>query len=261
MTFISNTISNDFHIDIEEYSIFNKTNSVDFFNFEDNNLDNTYFQSSENKLFEIEINDLSNKNFEFLFDSKNNIQIKKKIKFISQKELDDKNPIVNNSIYLYRKDAYYKHFKSLFSQYIKNKANRLKNICFPNFSKRNFFAISSKYTGNPKENDNLKFLSFSIKDLLSYGKDEKLKNRQYSNHILIKCLEKKELATKDKAIYFELINFLSNSVENEIINFYEDHKIIKNDSKCLFFDEHYKRQTNISLIERNGFLKMLKSKY
>ena len=81
----------------------------------------------------------------------------------------------------------------------------MKNICFPNFSKRNFFAISSKYTGNPKENDNLKFLSFAIKDLLSYGKDEKLKNRQYSNHILIKCLEKKELATKDKAIYFELV--------------------------------------------------------
>ena len=67
-----------------------------------------------------------------------------------------------------------------------------------------------------KENDNLQFLSFSIKDLLSYGKEEKLKNRQYSNHILIKCLEKKELATKDKAIFFELINFLNNSVENEI---------------------------------------------
>lgn len=50
MTFISNTNSNDFHIDIDDYSIYNKTNSVDFFNFEDNNLDNTYFQSSENKL-------------------------------------------------------------------------------------------------------------------------------------------------------------------------------------------------------------------
>ena len=41
---------NDFRIDMDDNSVYNQTNSLDFFNFKDNNLDNTYFLSSENKL-------------------------------------------------------------------------------------------------------------------------------------------------------------------------------------------------------------------
>ena len=49
-----------------------------------------------------------------------------------------------------------------------------------------------------------------------------------------------------------------NTVENELINFYQENEIIKNDSRCLFFDAHYKIETNNSLIEKYGFLKILK---
>ena len=97
-----------------------------------------------------------------------------KFKFILLNKNMEKNNNDNHvTNYIYRKDAYYKHFKSIFAKYIKDKSNRLKNICFPHFNKNNFSALSSKYTGNPKEKDNYKFLSFTIKELLSYGKDEK----------------------------------------------------------------------------------------
>ena len=113
-------------------------------------------------IIEIEINENNNynKNLEFLSNSINN-KNKNSIKSISKKEKDfedNNNGIKKNNIY--RKDAYYKHFKSLFAKYIKDKTNKLKNICFLHFDKNNFFAISYKYTGNPKEKDNLQFLSF-----------------------------------------------------------------------------------------------------
>ena len=64
------------------------------------------------------------------------------------------------------------------------------------------------------------FLSFKIKDLLSYGKDEKLKNRQYNNELLIKYIVKNEIISKDKKVYRDLIQFLDNTIENEMINFF-----------------------------------------
>ena len=66
----------------------------------------------------------------------------------------------NNNNFIYRKDSFYKHFKSIFVKYLKDKINRLKNICFPNFDKNNFSSLVYKYTENPKEKDNYKFLSF-----------------------------------------------------------------------------------------------------
>ena len=243
-------------------SIIDNNNNFLEFSIYNNNNSNTFFESSENKLFEIEINEIINynKNIGFLNNSIND-KNKKKLKFISKKEEDIKITNDNQNNNIYRKDAYYKHFKSLFAKYIKDKANKLKNICFPHFNKNNFFSISYKYTGNPKEKDNLQFLSFSIKDLLIYGKDKKLKNRQYYNELLIKYIEEQKFNLKDKIIYTELINFLNNTVENELIIFYQENNIIKNDMKCLFFDEYYKSETNISLIEKNGFIKILKKQY
>ena len=87
----------------------------------------------------------------------------------------------------------------------------MKNICFPHFNKNNFSSLAYKYTGNPKEKDNYLFLSFKVKDLLSYGKDDKIKNRQYNNELLINYIEKNESIVKDKNVYCELIKFLNDS--------------------------------------------------
>ena len=93
------------------------------------------------------------------------------------------NSLINNntidlsSDIIYRKDAYYKHFKVNLGKYIKNRMNILKNRCFPYYNRNNFSTPNYKYTGNPKEKDNLNFLSFTIKDILIYGKDKEKFNR------------------------------------------------------------------------------------
>ena len=61
---------------------------------------------------------------------------------------------------IYRKNAYYKHFKVNLGKYIKNRMNLFKNKCFPFLSKNNFSSPNYKYTGNPKEKDNFYFFIF-----------------------------------------------------------------------------------------------------
>ena len=248
------------------YDFIDVDNDNDFI-LNNNNFD-LPFISQENKLFEKEINDnlfntdLCNTNNILYYNNKTKKDSNKdtQIKFISKKEILDKNNI-NNIKLIYRKDAYYKHFKSIFARYIKDKANKLKNICFPYYNKNNFSALSYKYTGNPKEADNLKFLSLNVKDIIIMGKNIKRKNRQYNNELLIRYIEAKKELTKDKEAYIDLINFLNNSVEEELIIFYNDkleYVNLVNDVKCRLFDKHFKSETGISLLDRNGFIQVLK---
>ena len=107
-------------------------------------------------------------------------------------------------------------------------------------------------------------MSFKVKNLLSYGKDEKIKNRQYNNELIINYIENNESIAKDKKVYNELIKFLNDIIENELINFYRSHKemeFMNKDIRFLFFDFHFKRETGISLLEKNGFIKILTKKY
>jgi hypothetical protein len=164
---------------------------------------------------------------------------------------------------LYRKDGYYKHFKVIFGRYLKNRVNKLKNICFPNYSKNNFSTPNYKYIGNPKEKDNYYFLSFTIKDILIYGKEKKNQNRQYNNLLLINYIEKNKEKAKDKNIYEKLILFLNDKLENVFIDFYNDKnefERINNDKNCIFFDKYFKKEMGFSLLEKNGFLKAIKRK-
>ena len=248
------------------YDFIDVDNDNDFI-LNNNNFD-LPFIFQEKKLFEKEINDnlfntdLCNTNNILYHNNKSKKDSNKdtQIKFISKKEILDKNNI-NNIKLIYRKDAYYKHFKSIFARYIKDKANKLKNICFPHYNKNNFSALSYKYTGNPKEADNLKFLLLNVKDIIIMGKDIKRKNRQYNNELLIRYIEAKKELTKDKEAYIDLINFLNNSVEEELIIFYNDkleYVNLVNDVKCRLFDKHFKSETGISLLDRNGFIQVLK---
>ena len=156
---------------------------------------------------------------------------------------------------------YYKHFKVNLGKFIKNRMNSFKNKCFPFYSRNNFCSPNYKYTGNPKEKDNLAFLSFKIKDIITLGKDKAKFNRQYNNELIINFIEKNERKTKDKSAYKELIKLLNENLEEVIVQFYDDEKELnklKHDSKCIYFDKCYKRETGISLLEKYGFLKVLK---
>ena len=173
----------------------------------------------------------------------------------------DNDQIDISSDILYRKDAYYKHFKVDLGKYIKNRMNILKNRCFPYYNRNNFSTPNYKYTGNPKEKDNLNFLSFTIKDILIYGKDREKFNRQYNNEQLIKFIEENEDRSNDKIAYGEIIQFLNLKLEDVIIQYYDEEKEfnkITNCKKYIYFDKFFKRETGISLLEKYGFLKALK---
>ena len=170
---------------------------------------------------------------------------------------------IKNSHKKYRKDGYYKHFKVIFGKYLKNKGNKLKNICFPEYSNNNFSTPNYKYIGNPKEKDNYNFLSYKVKDILVYGKDKNKHNRQYNNEIIINYIEKNEKKSKDKIAYEKLIVFLNISLEEAFINFYNDKnqfEKINKDKICVFSDVYFKKETGISLLEKNGFLIAMKRK-
>ena len=256
---LSNSDVNDFQIDQKQIIDNDFTYAPIEFNI-------SFLALPKKKLFEIEIK------------NKNNYKKNIRPKFqLGTKEKRTKNKIIKLSVksmqenlkkekknYVYRKDAYYKHFKALFAKYIRNKVNNLKNICFPNFNKNNFAALSYKFTGNPKEKDNIKFLSMKIKDLLILGKDEEIKNRQYNNELLIKYIENNRELSIDKNKYEELISCLDETLENELMEFYNnkiEFENINKDIKCLIFDKYFKNETGISLLEKNGFIKILNKQY
>ena len=256
---LSNSDVNDFQIDQKQIIDNDFTYAPIEFNI-------SFLALPKKKLFEIEIK------------NKNNYKKNIRPKFqLGTKERRTKNKIIKLSVksmqenlktekknYVYRKDAYYKHFKALFAKYIRNKVNNLKNICFPNFNKNNFAALSYKFTGNPKEKDNIKFLSMKIKDLLILGKDEEIKNRQYNNELLIKYIESNRELSINKNKYEELISCLDETLENELMEFYNnkiEFENINKDIKCLIFDKHFKNETGISLLEKNGFIKILNKQY
>ena len=256
---LSNSDVNDFQIDQKQIIDNDFTYAPIEFNI-------SFLALPKKKLFEIEIKNKNNykKNIspKFQLGTKEK-RTKNKIIKLSVKSMQE-NLKTEKKNYVYRKDAYYKHFKALFAKYIRNKVNNLKNICFPNFNKNNFAALSYKFTGNPKEKDNIKFLSMKIKDLLILGKDEEIKNRQYNNELLIKYIENNRELSIDKNKYEELISCLDETLENELVEFYNnkiEFENINKDIKCLIFDKHFKNETGISLLEKNGFIKILNKQY
>ena len=164
----------------------------------------------------------------------------------------------------YRKDIYYKYFKVIFGRFLKNKLNYLKNLCFPYCKKNKFSTPNYKFTGNPKEKDNNIFLFWKIKQIMEYKSDKERQNRQYNNKLIINYIENNRKNAEDKNAYEELLSFLNETtLEEAFIKFYEDKKEFDNinkNKKCIYFDKFFKKETNISLLEKNGFIKAIKRK-
>ena len=66
--------------------------------------------------------------------------------------------------------------------------------------------------------------------------------------------------SKDKKAYKELSDLLNNKLELVLVKFYDDRnafKTILEDEDCIFYDKHFKKETGISLLEKNRFLKAI----
>ena len=203
----------------------------------------------------VDISNEKNRNKYSPFEIEKKEEEKKMIRFIGNKYL-----IRELNSKLYRKDYYYKHFKALFGKYLKNKLNSLKNKCFPSFIFNNFSTPNYSFTGNAKELDNYHFLSYYIKDILVYKEKKNKGNNQTNNKLLIEYILNNETKSKDERAYQELITLLNNKLEIAFTNFYEDKiefKKVSEDEDCIYYDKFFRKETGISLLENNGFLKAI----
>ena len=152
------------------------------------------------------------------------------------------------------------HFKRYISKFLKNYANNLiKNIS----DKRLFLPNYQYFTGNPTEKDNYLFLSFSIQEIFGHYKKGSQKNRyQEKNKKLIEnilnILNNNELGNNVK--YKEIQSFFKMDFEKAIELFYnsQDFEKYANDPKTKYLDKEFKAQKGFSLLEPNGFIKMVK---
>ena len=152
------------------------------------------------------------------------------------------------------------HFKRYISKFLKNYANNLiKNIS----DKRLFLPNYQSFTGNPTEKDNYLFLSFSIQEIFGHYKKGSQKNRyQEKNKKLIEnilnILNNNELGNNVK--YKEIQSFFKMDFEKAIELFYnsQDFEKYANDPKTKYLDKEFKAQKGFSLLEPNGFIKMVK---
>ena len=191
------------------------------------------------KLFKVEIID-------------DNSDIKAKCKKIYEKL---------NKIRQYRRDYYFKAFKTKFIKWMINKLNKIKYECnfevkLQNFKKPN----SKKFTSNPKINFNYNKLDQSVKQILILGGEEKENNRQSDNNQLLIQIQKFKCENKNK--YNELENFLNINLKEAYYEFYNDEKAygeMCRDEVMLFYEYGFQLETKFkySLLEKYGFIKVL----
>lgn len=163
-----------------------------------------------------------------------------------------------------RIDYALKYFKTFFSKFLKEQSNKVKSKSkLPSeLKKQNIFSPHHKsYTGNPKESDDYKFLSFSVQDILTYYKGENSKNNlQKKNKITIERILNFIDESGDEEKYKEVKTFFKMSLEDAYELYYKDEAFKKyaEDEKAIYLDQEFKAQNGFSLLEKNGFIKVVK---
>ena len=163
----------------------------------------------------------------------------------------------NNKNKYFRVDSAKKHFKVAVSQFFTEQINFLikKSKLPKKLKKKIHLPHFKKFTSNPKEFDNFQFLSFDLKQILTFGKTEE--NLQGNNDKkIMEILEYKKHPEKKK----EIIDFLSLKYEEIIKLFYKSKKFqkFKENEMTKFFADGIKKEKNISLLEDDGLIKLFK---
>ena len=163
-----------------------------------------------------------------------------------------------------RIDYALKYFKTFFSRYLKDQSNKVKSKSqLPSeLKKPNIFSPNHiSYTGNPKESDDYKFLSFSVQDILTYYKGENSKNSlQKKNKETIERILNFIDESGEEEKYEEVKDFFKMSLEDAYELYYKDEAFKKyaEDEKAIYLDQEFKAQNGFSLLEKNGFIKVVK---
>lgn len=168
-----------------------------------------------------------------------------------------------------RLDYVIKDIKVYISKFMKDYGNELIKKCkFENrLKKAKLFSPSYKYfTGNSNFRDNTKFLNFSVEEIFTFPdkKVEKNDNRlQSQNKDIIKDIKdhiEEKYADDIPDACQKMLDFFKMSFEDVIILFYESQYFTKycNSGKAKR-NEYFFKAKGYSLLEKNAFIKLIKS--
>ena len=164
-----------------------------------------------------------------------------------------------------RIDYALKYFKTFFSKYLKDISNKIidESELPSEFKKQKIFSPNHiSYTGNPKESDDYKFLTFfTIQGILTYYKGENSKNSlQIKNKATIESILNFIDESNDESKYEEVRGFFRMPLEQAYELYYKDEAFKKyaEDEKAIYLDQEFKAQNGFSLLENNGFIKVVK---
>ena len=209
------------------------------------------------------------------------VPIKEKIETdeISKKSTDEKSIKIKKCIFGIKSrnkiepriDYAIKHFKVYTIKFIKEYGNSLIKICnFPNKLKKfKLFSPSYKYfTGNSNDKENKLFLNFTIEKIFCYpeGKIEKNDNRlQRKNKEIIQSFKEyieNEYPEEIPEKFKNLLNYFKMTFQDAVELFYNSKKFNNYtiSSKTIFLDEYFIKAKGFSLLEKNGFIKLITKK-
>ena len=164
----------------------------------------------------------------------------------------------------WRFDATKKYWKSKISQFCEERLNKLiKGSDLPEALKIPIHKPNSlSFTANVKAKDNFGFLSESLKDIFSIGKDtEDLQKQNYD--AFTKIFNYFNIIGNDHLpeSLQKLKDFLEMSYEDLIRMFYDsdDFTTFKEDYMTKYYDEGTKDQEGFSLLEDYGLIKVFKT--
>lgn len=198
--------------------------------------------------------------------SKNNIGAKN-TNFTSQKDSLQRNPkLILPYKSQNRFDYCIKYFKTYFSKFLKNYANKLISLsCLPNELKKSKLASpnSKSFTGNANQTENYKFLFYKVEDIFCFYKNENCQvSLQKKNKKIIRTILDYINGCTDEEKFAEIISFFKMSLEDAYELFYKSEYFKKyaNDSKTIYLDKEFKAEKKYSILENNAFVMMLKGK-
>ena len=165
-----------------------------------------------------------------------------------------------------RIDYLIKAFKTNFSSFIKMKVNNLfhASLLPENLKKLEISTPNSiDFSSNVTIKDNNIFLSFTVQEILCYYKKNNSKNRNQKKNK--KVIEKilKYIEGKNEDNFEEILSFLKMSLEDAYFNFYDSIIFYQfaRDENTLIGDKEFKAIYGFSLLEKYGFIKLLKMNY
>ena len=253
---IDNNIDTEFDYDkfenltIIKHKNSNITENLNFCNnININNNINKGFLQNKNLFTEI------SKNKKYLLNGNSNIKINSKHEIISKKWLREKDKIKCKK--KYRKNIIKKYYIVHFIRFLKKYGNILiKKIILPTkFHKDKLYIPTKSLILLLINEDNSNILLFTIKDIFCY---KQIKNEKIINN-LWDYINKHPY--KDKDNYDKIISFFNMNIQDACELFEESKEFNQymNNQKIIMHNKDFKLKFGFCLIEKNGFIKMIKN--